>query len=322
WSVPHGLACQTSWLTISSPGVMESALPCPSGYISWYLNCYKLVEEAATWDAAQKACAQTGGNLASIDMSYDQAFVAGVVLQGKADAWIGLKRKDDGSYMWTDGWPVFFTQWGPGEPSNYAGEGCVSMHASPFFHGTWNDTKCDDAKPYICKISKESPPPTPAPGSGKCLPGFAPYGHHCYFVYNGPKGFSWPDARHYCQAVKTELASVHSRAEVEFIRNLNYTKEHHIWIGLTRDQNCNTFYQANETKMIIYFLCNIVGWGWTDKTSVGFLNWAQGEPNAAFHPGEVAEENCVEMYHDGHWNDNNCLLKRGFACRHRQCTIY
>lgn len=66
--------------------------PCPDGYISWFLNCYKLVEQPATWDAAQADCMQQGGNLASIDMSYDQAFVAGVVLQGM-DAWIGFRRK-------------------------------------------------------------------------------------------------------------------------------------------------------------------------------------------------------------------------------------
>ncbi|KAF3849178.1 hypothetical protein F7725_015675 [Dissostichus mawsoni] len=67
--------------------------PCPTGYTSWYLNCYRLAEEPATWDAAQAACRDEGGNLASIDMSYDQAFVAGAVLQGRADAWIGLRRK-------------------------------------------------------------------------------------------------------------------------------------------------------------------------------------------------------------------------------------
>lgn len=64
----------------------------------------------------------------------------------------------------------------------------------------------------------------------------------------------------------------------------------------------------------------LVGWAWTDRTSLGFLNWAPNEPNAAFHPGDVAEESCVEMYQDGRWNDNDCLQKRGFACRHRQCT--
>uniref|UniRef100_A0A3B3Z751 C-type lectin domain-containing protein n=1 Tax=Periophthalmus magnuspinnatus TaxID=409849 RepID=A0A3B3Z751_9GOBI len=132
---------------------------------------------------------------------------------------------------------------------------------------------------YIVQFGlPESPPPTPAPGSGKCLHGFEPYGRYCYFVYNGPKGYSWPDSRHYCQAIKGDLVSLHSRADVEFVRNLNYTKEHNIWIGLTRDQN--------------------FGWAWTDKTSVGFFNWAQNEPNDAFHPGEVAEENCVEMYPD------------------------
>lgn len=35
---------------------------------------------------------QEGGNLASIDMSYDQAFLAGAVLNGM-DSWIGLRRK-------------------------------------------------------------------------------------------------------------------------------------------------------------------------------------------------------------------------------------
>uniref|UniRef100_A0A8C7XLI7 C-type lectin domain-containing protein n=1 Tax=Oryzias sinensis TaxID=183150 RepID=A0A8C7XLI7_9TELE len=134
---------------------------------------------------------------------------------------------------------------------------------------------------------------------GKCLPFWVPYGRYCYLVYNDKQGYSWPDARHVCQSVRTELVSIHSRAELEFIRNLNYTENHHIWIGLTRDQN--------------------FGWGWTDNTPLAFVNWASGEPNDAFHPGEAAEENCVEMYPDGRWNDNNCMLKKGFACRHRQC---
>uniref|UniRef100_A0A3Q3VUX1 C-type lectin domain-containing protein n=1 Tax=Mola mola TaxID=94237 RepID=A0A3Q3VUX1_MOLML len=138
-------------------------------------------------------------------------------------------------------------------------------------------------------------------GTRRCLPWWVPYGHFCYYVYNGVQSFSWPDSRHYCQSFKTELASFHSRAEVEFIRNFNHSRHHNLWIGLTRDNNCE------------------FGWAWTDNTPVGFFNWASGEPNAALHPGEVAEENCVEMYLDGRWNDNKCLDKKGFICRHRQC---
>uniref|UniRef100_A0A672FKV4 C-type lectin domain-containing protein n=1 Tax=Salarias fasciatus TaxID=181472 RepID=A0A672FKV4_SALFA len=136
--------------------------PCPSGYISWYQNCYKLVEEAASWEAAQAACRQQDrGDLVSVDSSYEQAFLSGVVLQGKHEAWMGLRRQGDGSYKWSDGWPVFFTQWGPGEPSNLQDEGCVSMHAAFPFHGTWNDTDCAVAKSYICKISYGTAPSVP-----------------------------------------------------------------------------------------------------------------------------------------------------------------
>lgn len=70
-----------------------------------------------------------------------------------------------------------------------------------------------------------------------CLPFWHPYGRYCYHVYDGQQGFSWPDSRHYCQSIRGDLASFHSRAEVEFVRNLNYTKYHNVWIGLTRDSN-------------------------------------------------------------------------------------
>ncbi|XP_034048886.1 macrophage mannose receptor 1-like [Thalassophryne amazonica] len=271
--------------------------PCQEGYTPWYQNCYKLVEEPATWEEAQKACMKERANLASIDTSYEQAYVSLMVLKGNADVWIGLSRKDNTTYTWSDGWPVLFTEWGPGEPSNEVDEGCVTMRGHLLAHGTWNDTECNQLKNYICKTTTETPPPTPAPGNGKCLKSFVPYGQYCYHVYNGMVGYSWPNSRHKCSVLDAELASVHSRAEVEFIRNLDKTKDHNLWIGLTRD--------------------NYFAWGWTDETSVGFVNWAAGEPSLSYHPGE-APEKCVEMYHDGKWNDNDCLQERGFVCRRRQ----
>ncbi|KAM9307097.1 perlucin-like [Pholidichthys leucotaenia] len=67
--------------------------PCRDDYVPWFQNCYKLIEEPATWDTAREACEKEGGDLASIDMSYDQAYVALVVLRGNSDAWIGLRRQ-------------------------------------------------------------------------------------------------------------------------------------------------------------------------------------------------------------------------------------
>uniref|UniRef100_A0A669C8T6 C-type lectin domain-containing protein n=1 Tax=Oreochromis niloticus TaxID=8128 RepID=A0A669C8T6_ORENI len=123
-------------------------------------------------------------------------------------------------------------------------------------------------------FKKKKPPTTPAPGDGKCLEFAIPYGKYCYYVYSGEVGFSWPDSEHYCQAGRMELVSIHSRAEVEFIKSLNYSKNMNLWIGLTRD---------NNLKCINFFL----------KPPV-----------------------------DGRWNDNNCLEKKSFACRHPQCKHF
>uniref|UniRef100_A0A8L0DUZ7 C-type lectin domain-containing protein n=1 Tax=Oncorhynchus mykiss TaxID=8022 RepID=A0A8L0DUZ7_ONCMY len=95
-------------------------------------------------------------------------------------------------------------------------------------------------------LGLSSPPPTPAPGDGKCLLGWVPFGRYCYFVYNGPQGFSWPEARHYCQIVRGDLVSIHSRPEVEFILKMNYTRVHNVWIGLTRDNNCKWVVPRNR----------------------------------------------------------------------------
>ncbi|KAM9450976.1 lymphocyte antigen 75-like [Clarias gariepinus] len=212
---------------------------CRSDYISWYKNCYKLVSQPKPWEEALAACKKEGGNLASVDMSYDQAFISAVLQQNKEDTWIGLRRTDNRVYQWTDGWPVFYTHWGPGEPTNHEEEGCVSMHGRSFFiQGTWNDTNCKLAKPYLCKISHESPPPTPPPGNGECLEGWQAYGSHCYEIHNGSRALSWPEARHKCQETAgSELASVHSRAEATFLTTVN-TGGDNLWLGLTRDGSC------------------------------------------------------------------------------------
>ena len=51
--------------------------------------------------------------------------------------------------MWTDTWPVWYTNWGDDEPSRGEGEGCVALNSD----GTWNDTSCAQEKPAICKFT-------------------------------------------------------------------------------------------------------------------------------------------------------------------------
>ena len=55
-----------------------------------------------------------------------------------------------------------------------------------------------------------------------------------------------------------------------------------IWLGYTDDVSEGSFY-------------------WLDGSPMGYTNWAPGEPN-----NSGGNEDCVQMYPDGQWNDLNC----------------
>ncbi|XP_040178399.1 mannose-binding protein C-like [Rana temporaria] len=43
--------------------------------------------------------------------------------------------------------------------------------------------------------------------------------------------------------------------------------------------------------------------------AIKYINWSSGEPNNAF-----GDEDCVVMWEDGRWNDDNCIAKFFFLC--------
>ena len=55
------------------------------------------------------------------------------------------------------------------------------------------------------------------------------------------------------------------------------------------------------------------GFGWTDGSALAYINWAAGEPNN----WEGSQEDCVEMFSNGYWNDEvNKLIIRSIKNRH------
>uniref|UniRef100_A0A8C9Z1J5 C-type lectin domain-containing protein n=1 Tax=Sander lucioperca TaxID=283035 RepID=A0A8C9Z1J5_SANLU len=130
----------------------------PPGWMRFKDKCFmfkgKKNDIKANWSYARNWCKDQGGELAVIDDQYENG---NYLRDLKGPTWIGLSDLLlENQYAWSDGVsPVLYTNWNDKEPNNAGGtdEGCVSMHASRAFHGTWNDTKCDKAKPYICKIS-------------------------------------------------------------------------------------------------------------------------------------------------------------------------
>uniref|UniRef100_A0A1I7UJR7 C-type lectin domain-containing protein n=1 Tax=Caenorhabditis tropicalis TaxID=1561998 RepID=A0A1I7UJR7_9PELO len=101
---------------------------------------------------------------------------------------------------------------------------------------------------------------------------------------------SWYTASEKCIGYGAHLASIHSRLDNGLVSRLISTNQT-VWIGVNDIQKENTFKNS-------------------DGTAVDYFRWAQKQPNNEEH-----NENCVEVDHNGYWNDKLCIITRPFVCK-------
>jgi hypothetical protein len=102
-----------------------------------------------SFDAAEEACRDSGGELVSVHNEQQQAQLIQLTSEMglSLDVWIGFTdREEEGSFRWTDGSAADYANWGSGEPNDANGEDCTQLTTSGF----WNDLPCDSPLAYIC----------------------------------------------------------------------------------------------------------------------------------------------------------------------------
>lgn len=68
---------------------------------------------------------------------------------GGGNWWIGLNDiAVEGTFEWSSGDPVVYTNWSSAEPNGGASSDCVHLKAS---RGTWADHNCTTAMRYVCE---------------------------------------------------------------------------------------------------------------------------------------------------------------------------
>ncbi len=111
---------------------------------------YELVTTARSFAAAEADAVARGGRLASAADAAENAAIARAA--NGWYVWIGLTDQDgpstEGAFVWTDGTPRAYTNWGDGEPNNYGNEDCALMTSD----GRWVDVACDGARAYVVEI--------------------------------------------------------------------------------------------------------------------------------------------------------------------------
>lgn len=126
--------------------------PCPQGALGPGATCHFLSASPASWRDAVQACVDAGRLLLQIDSAEEDAFIAAL---SPWSVWIGASDTVvDGSFVWSDGSAIVFSNWGPAQPDAYAGPDCVEKREGD---ERWYDQPCDVPKRYVCESPARLP---------------------------------------------------------------------------------------------------------------------------------------------------------------------
>ncbi|KAM6977347.1 macrophage mannose receptor 1 [Aplochiton taeniatus] len=273
------------------------ALSCPSGWSPAAERnvCYKMYKKTEgnkkNWEEARKFCKAIGGDLMTIHSGRD---LTNAEFYTSDPAWIGLSSFDtNAGFVWVDGSPLDYVNWGFGEPNNYNDlEHCAEVH---FFYGrNWNDRYCESYNDWICQIQK-GVTPNPAPTVVETVynttkDGWIIYNETQYFI--NFENLAMDQARAFCQKNFGDLVTITGESERKFLwKQIVKTTEGQYFIGLS----------VNLDK----------SFSWMDGSPVTYTAWEQNEPNFANN-----DENCVTIYKSmGFWNDINCGVELPSICK-------
>ncbi len=105
--------------------------------LSYNGHYYYYATPASSWSAAEAQAVALGGHLVAINDAAEQAALVGA-FGGTDTLWIGLTdAASEGTFHWSNGDAVTYTNWNAGEPNNSGNEDFVAMNWGSA--GKWND---------------------------------------------------------------------------------------------------------------------------------------------------------------------------------------
>ncbi|KAG2460758.1 MRC2 protein, partial [Polypterus senegalus] len=180
------------------------------------------------------------------------------------------------------------------QPDNTEEENCAIIRTES--SGRWQNKDCGIALPYVCK-KKPNATLDPfhtdswADQKTECDGAWQQFQSSCYYL--NTQKLNWQDARKNCLTMASDLVSIHTLPELEFIiKNMKQGVDE-LWIGLS------------DAKQQMNF-------EWADHTPVLFTYWHPFEPNNFRNN----QEDCVTMWGpEGRWNDSPCNMSLPSICK-------
>uniref|UniRef100_A0A8C4UHR9 Macrophage mannose receptor 1 n=1 Tax=Falco tinnunculus TaxID=100819 RepID=A0A8C4UHR9_FALTI len=264
---------------------------CPEGWLPYGEHCFMIHRDPRVWGEALTSCNESSGNLASIHNPEEHGFILSQLGYKAVDElWIGLNDLNIQMYFeWSDGTPVTYTKWLPGEPTHAINgqEDCVIMAGED---GYWADSVCDRKLGYICRRDPLQGVSAMAKTDPACLKGWERHSFYCYLV--GHTSVTFSEAKKICERSGGYLTSIRDRYEQAYLTSLvGLSSEKYFWIGLSDTEERGMF-------------------KWVTGEGVLYTNW-----NTAM-PGN--EAGCVALRTGnaaGLWDVQKCEVKAKFICK-------
>lgn len=110
-------------------------------------TCYFVASSPRSWHDARQLCQFAGRTLVKIESAEEDGFVASL---SAASLWIGASDTAvDGHFVWSDGSPILFSNWGGSQPDAFPGPDCVEKRQEP--GEAWYDQPCGNPRLYVCE---------------------------------------------------------------------------------------------------------------------------------------------------------------------------
>ncbi len=134
---------------------------------------YQVFTDVMTWKEAKAQCEKLGGRLAIVTSQEDNDQLTKLVKEaGLNEAWLGATDEvKEGEWVWVDGSPMTFKNWGPGQPNNKQNrEHYLLLWGAQ--NGKWSDQpdRSTEHRPgFICEMvegkptTEAKPEPKPEP---------------------------------------------------------------------------------------------------------------------------------------------------------------
>jgi hypothetical protein len=139
-------------------GLVDDGLACDTCVKETFNNhVYMFCTKYRIWPDARKVCTQEGLDLAAINTKEEDVWAAAKALSlDPVYGWLfGFNdQAKEGAWVWSNGDPVTYTNWAPGQPSNTPGAGTTENCGSIVTWNKvklWNDFNCISALPFICE---------------------------------------------------------------------------------------------------------------------------------------------------------------------------